>query len=147
MSTPRKIQIALGTILLWSSTSVSSFAATNTITPGTFQSDTVKLPVESIPSRQLNLTPDTYLIAQMDLGGILRSLDSRGVYRDKFEEAWKQPDRKTKLLDLCKSQPPEGNVSRCTSVLKLWLMVQTDKFEESGDYDSLDATYDIMRAI
>ena len=72
-STYRKIQIALGTILLWSSTSVSSFAYTNTITPGKFQSDTVKLPVESIPSRQLNRTQDTVLIA-----GEMRKMMSGG---------------------------------------------------------------------
>ena len=64
MNTSRKIQIALGTIFLWSSTSISSFAATNSITSEKFQSDSVKLPVESIPSKQLNSTQNTYLIAQ-----------------------------------------------------------------------------------
>lgn len=63
MSMQRNIRIAIGTILLLSSTSVSSFAATNTITSGKLQSDTVKLSVESIPSRQLNFTQDSYLIA------------------------------------------------------------------------------------
>ncbi|HBE16109.1 MAG TPA: hypothetical protein DEG17_05785 [Cyanobacteria bacterium UBA11149] len=62
MNRSRKIQIALGTILLWSSTAVSSLAATN-INPGKNQSNTVNFPVESIPSSQLNLTPDTNLIA------------------------------------------------------------------------------------
>jgi len=63
MSIQRNIRVAIGTILLLlllSSTSVSSFAATNTITSGKFQSDTVKLPVESIPSRQLNFTQEIH---------------------------------------------------------------------------------------
>jgi len=90
MSTYRKIQIALGTILLWSSTSVSSFAATNPITPGKFQLDTVNLSVESLPSRQLNLTPDTNLIA-----GDIRNQMSRIMYASyrfsRFDEIWKNP--------------------------------------------------------
>jgi hypothetical protein len=127
MSTSRKIQIALGAILLWSSTSVSSFAATNTITSGKNQPVTVKVPVESIPSRQLNLTPHTKLIAQMNLGDLLRMIDSSGVYRTKFEEAWKQSDRKQRLLNFCNaSPPPDNDVQRCYSVLKMWLM---DKYQ------------------
>jgi|AGSF01.1.fsa_nt_gi hypothetical protein len=66
MNTSRKIQIALGTIFLWSSTSISSFAATNSITSEKFQSDSVKLPVESIPSKQLNSTQDTYLVELLE---------------------------------------------------------------------------------
>lgn len=132
MNTSRQIQIALGTILLWSSTSVSSFAATNTINPGKNQSDTVKLPFESIPSRQLNLTPDTKLIAQMDIGAMLRQMPNSSAYTSKFEEAWKQPDRKQRILNFCNSTPPDQNVQRCYSYLRLWLLDKQDQYFNSN---------------
>ena len=131
MNTSRKIQIALGTIFLWSSTSVSIFAATNTITPGKFQLDTVKLPVESTPVRSLNLTPDTTLIAQ-DLGSILRQLPNSYAYTSKFEEAWKQPDRKERILNFCNSTPPDKDVKRCYNYLRLWLMNKQDQYFNSN---------------
>ncbi|HBK98210.1 MAG TPA: hypothetical protein DD001_13310 [Microcoleaceae bacterium UBA10368] len=132
MSTSRKIQIALGAILLWSSTSVSSFATTNTINPGKNHSDTVKLPVESLPSGQLNLTPETQLIAQMDIGDMLRQMPSSYAYTSKFEEAWKQPDRKQRILGFCNSPPSGLNVQRCYSYLKLWLINKQDQYFNSG---------------
>ncbi|HAG82094.1 MAG TPA: hypothetical protein DCL61_13235 [Cyanobacteria bacterium UBA12227] len=129
MSTYRKIQIALGTILLWSSTAVTSFAATNTITAGTFQSDTLKLSVESIPSKPLNLTQDTYLIA-----GELRDMLSRipGVYDifKNFDEIWKNPaDRQKRLFDYCNTQK-NVEVDQCFNFLRVWVM---DQFESDND--------------
>lgn len=139
MSTYRKIQIALGTILLWSSTSVSSFAATNTITPGKFQSDPVKLPVESIPSRQLNFTPDTNLIA-----GQIRDQFSRVMYASytfaRFDEIWKNPvDRKKRLFDYCNAEK-DFPVKLCFSFMQIWLL-DTD-FSEPNDYTDMDNIMD-----
>lgn len=131
MSTSRKIQIALGAVLLWSSTSVSGFAATNTINPGKNQSDTVKLSVESITSGQLNLTPDTKLIAQMDIGALLRQMPDSYKYTSKFEEAWKQPDRKQRILGFCNSPPSGLEVKRCYQYLKIWLIDKEDKYYNS----------------
>lgn len=123
MSTSRKIQIALVASLLWSSTSISSFAATNSITSEKFQSDTVKLPVESIPFRQLNLTPDTYLIA-----GNIRNILSKNNPRilptfEKFDEIWKNPaDRKKRLFDYCNAQK-DFPVKECfDSYLGFWII-------------------------
>lgn len=143
MSTSRKIQIALGAILLWSSTSVSGFAATNTINPEKNQSDTVKLPVESIPSRQLNLTPDTYLIA-----GEFRDMMSRvpGGYATfkAFDEIWKNPaDRKKRLFDHCNTQK-DLSVKLCFRMLTIW----ADDTQESAnikDSDELDNIFDEAR--
>jgi hypothetical protein len=145
-------------MLLLSSTSVSSFAATNTITSEKFQSDTVKLPVESIPSRQLNFTQDTYLIA-----GRMRDIMSRapGVYYlfSKFDEIWKDPansktqdpanSRKTRLFDHCKTQTDFGN-DQCLSLLRLWIMDTQDDLYSSRrtDYsqvDELDKIKDELR--
>lgn len=139
MSTYRKIQIALGAFLLWSSTSVSSFAATNTITPGKFQSDTVKLPVESIPSRQLNFTPDTNLIA-----GELRDELSRVRYASytfsRFDEIWKNPvDRKKRLFDYCNAVK-DFPVKVCFSFMQIWL-VDAD-FSEPNEYRDMNNIID-----
>lgn len=133
MSTYRKIQIALGTILLWSSTSVSSFAYTNTITPGKFQSDTVKLPVESLPSRQLNLTPDTNLIA-----GEFRDMFTRipevSYTLGQFDEIWKNPvDRKKRLFDYCNTQK-DVRVNQCFGFLRIWI----DDEMENRNYRNID---------
>ena len=136
MSTYRKIQIALGTLLLWSSTSVSSFAATNTITtltPGTLQSDTVKLPVESIPSRQLNLTPDTNLIA-----GQFRDMFTRipivSYTFGKFDQIWKNPvDRQKRLFDYCNTQK-DAQVNQCFSFIQIWIEDEM----ENRDYNNID---------
>ncbi|MEG4030719.1 MULTISPECIES: hypothetical protein [unclassified Microcoleus] len=129
--------------LLWSSTSVSSFAATNTITSGKFQSDTVKLPVESIPSRQLNLTPDTYLIA-----GQFRDMLSRvpGGYETfrAFDEIWKNPaDRKTRLFDHCNTQKALS-VKLCFRLLTVWA---DDTLESANrkDSDELNNIFDEAR--
>jgi len=132
MSTSRKIQIALGAILLWSSASVSSFAATNTVNPGKNQSDTVKLPVESLPSGQLNLTPETQLIAQTDIGDMLRRMPNSSDYTSKFEEAWKQPDRKQRILGFCNSPPSGLNAKTCYKYLKLWLINKRDQYFKSN---------------
>ncbi|MBD2569842.1 hypothetical protein [Anabaena lutea] len=131
MSTSRKIQIALGAILLWSSTSVSSFAATNTITPGKNQSVTVKIPVESIPSRQLNLTPDTKLIA-FDFGSLLRMMPNSSVYIAEFEAAWKQSDRKQRILTFCNTKAPGGDVETCYQYLRMWLIDKDNKYIDAG---------------
>ena len=133
MSTSRKIQIALGAILLWSSTSVSSFAATNTINPGKNQSDIVKLSVESIPSRQLNLTQDTKLIA-FDFGQILRQMPGASDLTPKFEEAWKQSDRKQRILGLCNSPPSGVDVDGCYDIIHIWLMDKKDKAINSRNF-------------
>ncbi|MEG4524229.1 hypothetical protein QUB61_15550 [Microcoleus sp. C2D2] len=140
MSTSRKIQIALVASLLWSSTSISSFAATNSITSEKFQSDTVKLPVESIPSRQLNLTPDTYLIA-----GQFRDMLSRvpGAYAtfQAFDEIWKNPaDRKKRLFDHCNTQKALS-VKQCFTMLTVWAD-DTGQFANRKDSDELDNIFD-----
>lgn len=143
MNASRKIQIALGTILLWSSTSVSSFAATNTVNPGKNQLDTVNLPVENTPSRQLNLTPDTYLIA-----GQFRDMMSRvpGGYETfkAFDEIWKNPtDRKKRLFDYCNTQKVLS-VKLCFRMLTIW----ADDTAESAnrrDSDELDNIFDEAR--
>ena len=142
MSTYRKIQIALGTILLWSSTSVSSFAYTNTITPGKFQSDTVKLPVESLPSRQLNLTPDTNLIA-----GEIRDMFSRipkvSYTLGKFDEIWKNPvDRNKRLIDYCNTQKDVG-VSQCFGFLQMWIGDEM----ENREYRNIDELQNLTDAV
>lgn len=145
MSTSRKIQIALVASLLWSSTSVSSFAATNSITSEKFQSDTVKLPVESIPSRQLNLTPDTYLIA-----GQFRDMLSRvpGGYDTfkAFDEIWKNPaDRKKRLFDYCNTQKVLS-VKLCFRMLTVWA---DDTWESANrkDSDELNNIFDEARKL
>ena len=140
MSTYRQLQIPLGTILLWLSTSVSSFAATNTITPGKFQSDTVKLSVESIPSRQLNLTPNTNLIAGQ-IRDILNRIPVVSNTLYKFDEIWKNPtDRQKRLFDYCNSQK-DFPVDQCLSFLDAWA---GDKFEADNydDFDELDNLID-----
>ncbi|MEG4944857.1 hypothetical protein [Microcoleus sp. F4-D5] len=144
MSTSRKIQqIALVASLLWSSTSISSFAATNSITSEKFQSDTVKLPVESIPSRQLNLTPDTYLIA-----GEIRDMMSRvpGGYATfkAFDEIWKNPaDRKKRLFDYCNTQKVLS-VKLCFRMLTVWAD-DTGESANRKDSDELDNIFDEAR--
>ena len=143
MSTSRKIQIALVASLLWSSTSISSFAATNSITSEKFQSDTVKLPVERIPSRQLNLTPDTYLIA-----GQFRDMLSKvpGGYATfkSFDEIWKNPaDRKTRLFDYCNTQKVLS-VKLCFRMLTIWAD-DTGESANRKDSDELDNIFDEAR--
>lgn len=157
MKTSRKIQIALGTILLWSSTSVSSFAATNTITPGKNQSDTVNLPVESTPSRQLNPTQYNNLVAQSRdsmrfmLGRVPGGYDTFKA----FDEIWKnRADRKQRFLDYCNSQKLLP-INQCFSFLLVWTMDIEDTMLNSGnfqrqDLDDLDeistAVMDMRRA-
>ncbi|XZN99755.1 MAG: hypothetical protein ACM65L_14470 [Microcoleus sp.] len=88
--------------------------------------------MESIPVRSLNLTPDTYLIAQMDLGSLLRQLPNSSAYTSKFEEAWKQPDRKQRILGFCNSPPSGLNVRMCYNFLKMWLMDKQEKYFNSS---------------
>ena len=146
MSKYRKIQIALGTILLWSSTSVSSFAATNTITPGKFHSDTVKLPVESIPSTQLNLTPDTNLIA-----GQFRDMFARipivSYTFGKFDEIWKNPvDRQKRLFDYCNTQK-DVQVNQCFSFIQIWIEdeIENRNYSNIDELENLSDEIDKMR--
>lgn len=149
MNISRKIQIALGTIFLWSSTSISSFAATNSITSEKFQADSVKLPVESIPSRQLNLTPDTYLIAQdgARLYDQLNRVDySRDKYFPKFEDALKKPDSKTILLAFCPSQP-QDKVDNCWRMLHSWVGVKEIMAMESNNWDLVEKMSEIRDAV
>jgi hypothetical protein len=141
MSTYRKIQIALGTILLWSSTSVSSFATTNPITPGKFQLDTVNLSVESLPSRQLNLTPDTNLIA-----GQIRNQVSSMMYASytfsRFDEIWKNPvDRKKRLFDYCNAEK-DFPVKLCFSFMQIWLVDSIDTFSKEKEFTDMDNIMD-----
>lgn len=122
MNTSRQIQFVLGTILLWSSTSVSIFAASYTINPEKFQLDTVKLPVESVPVRSLNLTPDTTLIAQNmgnQIYNMVRQIDRDSYYIPKFEDALKKPDSKKIILEFCPSQP-QDKVDFCWKILQMW---------------------------
>ncbi len=149
MSTYRQLQIPLGTILLWLSTSVSSFAATNTITPVKFQSDTVKLSVENIPSRQLNLTPDTHLIA----GRIRDSLVSRSPIVaklfQKFDDIWKEENRHPQpnlsltarnrvIFNYCKIQKEiPVTVDVCYNRLSMWAYDLYQDENISGDNRSL----------
>ncbi|MBE9127103.1 MULTISPECIES: hypothetical protein [unclassified Coleofasciculus] len=79
----------------------------------------MKLSVESIPSRQLNLTPGTNLIA-----GQIRDMLIRipVVYQafSKFDEIWKNPaDRQKRLFDYCNTQK-DLQVDQCFSFLELW---------------------------
>lgn len=134
MSTSRKIQLALGTILLWSSTSVSSFAATNTINPGKFQSDTVKLSVESIPSRQLNLTPDPKLIAG-EMRDMLSKIPHVSSTFSIWDEIWNTPtERQKRLFDYCNGQK-DFPVQKCFSFLKVWLVEGIETFRNLEDID------------
>lgn len=157
MSIQRNIRVAIGTMLLLSSTSVSSFAATNTITSEKFQSDTVKLSVESIPSRQLNFTQDTYLIAGQLRDMLSRSPEISSTFR-KFDEIWKDPEnsktqdpansRKTRLFDYCKTQT---NNERCLRFLKVWIVDTQDDLLmsrrgfDSSQFDELDKLFDELR--
>ncbi len=158
MSIQRNIRIAIGTIVLLSSTSVSSFAATNTITSGKFQSDTVKLPVENIPSRQLNFTQDTYLIAGQYRDMLSKSPRVYGLF-SKFDDIWKDPansntqdpanSRKTRLFDHCKTQTDFKN-EQCLSFLKIWIMDTQDDLMNSSkydQYDELNKIFDELRAM
>ncbi|HBK98213.1 MAG TPA: hypothetical protein DD001_13325 [Microcoleaceae bacterium UBA10368] len=149
MNTSRKIQIALGTIFLWSSTSISSFAATNSITSEKFQSDSVKLPVESIPSKQLNSTQDTYLIAQSStqIYDMLNRADSsRDKYFPKFEDALTKPDSKKILLEFCPSQP-QDKVDNCWRMLNNWAMTKEMMALDSSNYALVDKMRDISMAV
>lgn len=149
MSTSRKIQLALGTILLWSSTSISSFAATNTITSEKFQSDPVKLPFESIPSGQLNSTQDTYLIAQSgtQIYDMLNRMDYYGdKYFPKFEDALKKPDSKKILLEFCPSQP-QDKVDQCWRTLDHWVMAKEMMAMDADNWDLVDKMMDIGDAV
>ncbi|MCT7950237.1 hypothetical protein NG798_10600 [Ancylothrix sp. C2] len=149
MNTSRKIQIALGTIFLWSSTSISSFAATNLITSENFQSDSVKLPVESIPSRQLNSTQDTYLIAQSasQIYDMVRRADWSGdKYFPKFEDALTKPDSKTILLAFCPSQP-QDKVENCWRMLNAWAGTKAMMAMDADNFDLADKLMDISNAV
>lgn len=148
MNTSRQIQIALGTILLWSSTSVSSFAATNTINPEKFQSDKVKRPVESTPVRSLNLTPDSNLIAQNmgdQIYNIARQIDRDG-YIPKWEDALKKPDSKQIILGFCPSQP-QDKVDQCWKILQMWSAGKEMQVLESKNWDLMDKISDVSRAV
>jgi len=137
MSTYRKIQLSIGTVVLCLSTSVSGFAATNAITPGKFQSDTVKLPVASIPSRQLNLTPDTNLIAGQIRDDLSRSPTISRLF-SRFDDIWEVPrDRQKRLFDYCNSQKefPSFDAKRCYRMLRIWVV---DKDESSMDRNESD---------
>ena len=142
MNTSRKIQIALGTILLWSSTSVSSFAATNTITPGKLNSVTVKIPVETIPSRQLNLRQDTNLIAGQ-IRYIMTRVPQVNDAFNKFDEIWKNPaDRQKRLFDYCNSQK-DFSTSNCFNFIKMWALDLTD----DSNRNDLSELYNVIDAV
>lgn len=148
MNTSRQIQIALGTILLWSSTSVSSFAASYTINPEKFQLDKVKLPVESTPVRSLNLTPDTTLIAQnfgAQIYNIARQIDRYG-YIPKWEDALTKPDSKQIILAFCPSQP-QDRVDYCWKVLSAWSAGKEMQVLESRNWDLMDKISDVSQAV
>ena len=150
MNKSRKIQLALGTILLWSSTAVSSFAATN-INPEKVQSYTVKISGESIPSRQLNLTPDTNLIAQSDadiarmIYNVALSRDGNG-YIPIWENALNQPDAKKIILEFCPSQP-QDKVDACWELIKFWSSAKMMGLLDSKNYDLLLKINDIQNGI
>ncbi|XWK86695.1 MAG: hypothetical protein U7127_21190 [Phormidium sp.] len=137
MNTSRKIQIALGTIFLWSSTSVSIFAATNTINSGKFQLDTVEFSVESIPSKQLNLTPNTTLVAGQIRDAMMRIPYVPGLF-DGFDNIWKnRENRQQRLFDFCRSYG-HFPYDRCLDFLMLWFgdaMENRDNFRSRQDWD------------
>lgn len=134
MSTSRKIQIALVASLLWSCASVSSFAATNAVNPGKNQSFTEKIPVESIPVRQLNLTPDSNLIAGKirDQLGQIPKIESTF---STWDDIWKTPtDRQKRLFDYCNTQK-DFTVQQCFSFLQVWVVDAMDTVRSARDFD------------
>ncbi|WRH67308.1 MAG: hypothetical protein RSE13_02395 [Planktothrix sp. GU0601_MAG3] len=138
MSTYHKIQIALGTILLWSSASVSSFAVTNTITAEKFQSDAVKLPVQSIPVRPLNSTLAPNLIAGQ-MRDMFRQIPPVSNLFAKFDEIWKNPaDRKKNLFDHCNTQK-NFSVDQCFSLLRIWAedQMETQEFQNIDELENI----------
>lgn len=145
MNTSRKIQIAIGTMLLWVSTAASGLAATS-INSGKFQSDTVKVSGDSLPVRSLK--PDTHLIAQNYgdmLSGMALRRDDNG-YIPKWEEALKQPNAQQIIVAFCPSQP-QDKVEDCWRVLDLWLKAQIFKALESENYDLFNTFSPIRNAV
>lgn len=157
MNTSRKIQIALGTIFLWSSTAVSGLAATITDS-GKLQSDAVQLPVESIPSQQLNLKPDTTLIAQFspssdrDIEDLL-ILEIDPLYRQAFEDALNKPNGQEIMYQFCREQPyaplRSGGPTRadCLIQLQTWARYKRLTSEASQNCDLMNKLTDILSGI
>lgn len=144
MNTSRKIQIAIGTMLLWVSTAVSGLAATS-INSGKFQSDTVKVSGDSLPVR--SLTPDTHLIAQ-NTGDMLYRMAWQMDYNryiPKWEEALKQPDAEQIIVAFCPSQP-QDKVEDCWELLEMWSTAQQLKALDSDNYDLFETFIPIKRA-
>lgn len=142
MSASRKVQLGLGTVLLWLSTSASGFAATNIA--GKFQPNPIQPPVESIPSRQLNSVQDTTLIAGEFRDMMSRIPTVRSMFYE-FDAIWKnRTDRQTRLLDYCKSQK-DFSLDQCHRFLQVWLMDTEEVKFESNKYEEADELAKIMR--
>ena len=141
MNRSRKIQFALGTILLWSSTTVSSLAATN-INPGKNQLNTVNLPVERTPSTQLNLIPNTNLIAKpIPIYGHPEIHLDDNIFISKWEDLLKKDEStetiKKTILEFCPSLPEEVRqllLEPCWRTLKSWSFEKPDQIRESRDF-------------
>jgi hypothetical protein len=96
----------------------------------------VKLSIESLPSRQLNLRPDTNLIA----GKIRDSMiDSVLISRTfgKLDEIWNNPaDRKKRLFDYCKTQK-DFPLKACSGLLLMWAVDLQQSADSARDFDEL----------
>lgn len=125
MSTSCKIQIALGAILLLSSTSVSSFAATNTVNPGKNQSVTEKIPehlLAQYPEQKLPsivYSPDKYDAEIQKIRSELAQYD-RDSYLLTFEHILQIPGGEETLMNFCSYQP-QNKVARCWLLLYDWI--------------------------
>lgn len=142
MNPSRKIQIALSTLLLWSSTAVVSFAATP-MNSEKVQSVTLKGLAES-PS-PLNRTEDTQLMAGPFRDNLMGQPGADKLLSD-ADEIWKNPaDRSQKLLDYCNTPPENLEISICLSFLMDWAIDQLTSGELSeADSEEMGA---LMEAI
>jgi len=119
----KRFAIALLTILLWSFTSVSSFADTNILTSGEFKSATVQFIAENITFRELDLTESTHLIADASDEYL------KNEFFKRFETAWEQPNKKASLFNVCQSESSQ-TAKICSDSLKDYSQqkkVQLDK--------------------
>jgi hypothetical protein len=99
----------------------------------------VKLPVASIPSRQLNLTPDTNLIAGEIRDSLSRSPIISRLF-ERFDDIWNDPtDRQKRLFDYCNSQKefPSFNVKQCYRILRDWVVDKDESATSRNESDEL----------
>lgn len=144
MNPSPKIQIALSTLLLWSSTAVVSFAATP-INSGEAQSVAIKVSAESLTPSPLNRTPDAQLMAGPFRDNLMGQPGADKLLSD-ADEIWKNPaDRSQKLLDYCNTPPDNIEASICLSFLMDWAIDQLTSGQLSeADSEEMSA---LMEAI